>query len=177
MKKKFIPKSKDLVGKNSNDYSKNTISGKEYLELKKNLRMNKSALSEKQCLKPGSLIVYLMKRIKYSIKESLILNTMYYLFKYKGHVMFDWTTQIKRGSKFEGANRIRYKTVFRGSLGYGSYIGPNCEIHAHIGRFSSIAPHVRTNTGIHPISRPFSTSSPMFYSTKKQNGLTFSKCD
>lgn len=58
-------------------------------------------------------------------------------------------------------------------MGYGSYIGPNCEITAEIGRFSSIAPFVRTNNGIHPYTKPYATTCPMFYSTHKQNGHCF----
>ena len=58
-------------------------------------------------------------------------------------------------------------------MGYGSYIGPNCEILAEVGRFSSIAPFVRTNSGIHPYTEPYATTCPMFYSTQKQNGQCF----
>lgn len=58
-------------------------------------------------------------------------------------------------------------------MGYGSYIGPNCEITANIGRFTSIAPFVRTNCGVHPYTYPYATTCPMFFSTQKQNGVTF----
>ena len=58
-------------------------------------------------------------------------------------------------------------------MGYGSYIGPYCEITANIGRFTSIAPYVKTNSGIHPYTYPYVTTCPMFFSTRKQNGYTF----
>lgn len=49
----------------------------------------------------------------------------------------------------------------------------NCIVGASIGRFTSIAPFVRTNSGIHPISAPYATTCPMFFSTGKQCGKTF----
>ena len=76
-------------------------------------------------------------------------------------------------SNFEGANKIYPHTSFEGRMGYGSYIGPYCEIKANIGRFTSISPYVRTNRGIHPISAPYATTCPMFFSIRKQNGKTF----
>jgi acetyltransferase-like isoleucine patch superfamily enzyme len=76
-------------------------------------------------------------------------------------------------SEFEGANKIYRNSFFNGKMGYGSFIGPYCELEANIGRYTSIAPHVRNNRGIHPTYSPFATTCPMFYSIKKQNGLTF----
>ena len=58
-------------------------------------------------------------------------------------------------------------------MGYGSYIAPHCEIVANIGRFTSIAPYVRTNRGLHPYTFPYATTCPMFFSTQRQNGHTF----
>lgn len=58
-------------------------------------------------------------------------------------------------------------------MGYGSYLGSNCEMRANIGRFTSIAPYVRSHRGVHPLTSPYVTTCPMFYSTKKQNGKTF----
>lgn len=76
-------------------------------------------------------------------------------------------------SKFEGANKIYPNSVFDGAMGYGSYVSSNCEIFASIGRFTSIAPYVRTNSAVHPYSAPYVSTSPMFFSLKKQNGRTF----
>lgn len=74
---------------------------------------------------------------------------------------------------FEGANKIYSNSVFIGKMGYGSYISHDCRIKANIGRFCSVGSYVTTNTGTHPIGHPFVTTSPMFYSTRKQNGLNF----
>jgi acetyltransferase-like isoleucine patch superfamily enzyme len=98
---------------------------------------------------------------------------MYQKFKWRGKCQFDFSCNIGIKSTFEGANKIYPNTNFSGSMGYGSYIGPNCEILAEVGRFSSIAPFVRTNNGIHPYTEPYATTCPMFYSTQKQNGVCF----
>lgn len=68
------------------------------------------------------------------------------------------------GSSFEGQNKIHRYTTFGGSLGLGSFVGPHCELSAVVARFTSIAPHVRSNSGIHPIKRPYVATSPAFYS-------------
>ena len=86
---------------------------------------------------------------------------------------FGFSSRISHRSYFEGANRIDSCCTFGGVMGYGSYIGPNCYIRANIGRFTSIAPFVRTNSGMHPYMAPYVTTCPMFYSTRKQNGHTF----
>lgn len=93
--------------------------------------------------------------------------------KYRKKLTFPYSCDISPNSIFEGANKIYPHTSFSGKMGYGSYIGPNCEIQAVIGRYTSIAPHVRINIGSHPFSAPFVTTCPMFFSTKKQNGKTF----
>lgn len=58
-------------------------------------------------------------------------------------------------------------------MGLGTYISENCHIEGDIGRFTSIAPSVRTHRGIHPTRTPFASTSPMFFSLRKQNGHTF----
>jgi acetyltransferase-like isoleucine patch superfamily enzyme len=60
-------------------------------------------------------------------------------------------------------------------MGYGSFIARNCEIEAQIGRFTSIAPFVRTNHAFHPYTYPFATTCPMFFSLMRQNGETFAE--
>ncbi len=91
----------------------------------------------------------------------------------KGSVLCHRTATVSKNSRFEGANKVYPYAVFEGSMGYGTYIGPHSEIQADIGRFTSISSHVRTNAGIHPMSEPFVTTSPMFYSVRKQAGQTF----
>lgn len=102
-----------------------------------------------------------------------VLKLLYISTKNRGRLQVDISCNLELSDEFEGANKINARSSFYGSLGYGSYIGPDCRISARIGRFSSIAPFVRTTLGIHPYTTPFATTSPMFYSLKKQNGKTF----
>ena len=102
-----------------------------------------------------------------------LVKAVFFFFKWRGKLRFSITCNISLSSTFEGANKIYPHTVFHGSLGYGSYIAGNCIIYANIGRYTSIAPYVRTNVGVHPYRAPFVSTSPMFFSTIKQNGQTF----
>lgn len=101
------------------------------------------------------------------------LRHLWACIKFRGKCKIHSTSLVSNSSRFEGANKIYANSSFCGSMGYGSYIGYNCIIGASIGRFTSIAPFVRTNSGIHPISAPFATTCPMFFSTVKQCGKTF----
>lgn len=105
--------------------------------------------------------------IKHLIRHFVVMS------KYWKELQFDYSSTISIKSKFEGANKIYSHSYFSGKLGYGSYIGPFCDITANIGRFTSISPYVRTNNGKHPYAHPYATTCPMFYSTRKQNGHTF----
>ena len=109
----------------------------------------------------------MFRTIKHLVKSIIIW------LKFHQKLKFFFSCNISLECTFEGANKIYPHTSFYGEMGYGSYIGPNCEISASIGRFTSIAPHVRTNSGIHPISEPFATTCPMFFSMRRQNGVTF----
>lgn len=71
-------------------------------------------------------------------------------------------------SVFEGNNRIGNNTLFKGKMGYGSYISDNCKITAIIGRFCSIADNVTVVTGNHPLEK-FVSSHHFFYSTSTKN--------
>ena len=78
-------------------------------------------------------------------------------------------------SVFEGCNAIAARSRFEGRMGYGSYISDDCVLMGYIGRFTSIGPNVKCHLGIHPITVPYVSTSPMFFSTKQQNGYTFAK--
>ena len=95
--------------------------------------------------------------------------------RFRGNVRFNTTTQIDITSTFEGANVIGDNTKFCGNMGYGSYICNDCSIIGDIGRFTSIAAEVKNAQGVHPITIPYVTTSPMFFSLKKQSGITFAK--
>lgn len=68
---------------------------------------------------------------------------------------------------------LHENSYFDGTLGYGSYIGANCECHVKVGRFTSIGKGFTTLGGRHPYTYPYVTTCPMFFSTAKQNGITF----
>ncbi len=63
--------------------------------------------------------------------------------------------------------------IVKVSIGYGTYISPNAWIsETEIGKFCSIGPNFLCGWGIHPTTGL--STSPMFYSTLKQNGLSVS---
>ena len=97
--------------------------------------------------------------------------------KWHGIVRFDKTNHIGDGSSFEGADSLGKNTCFTGRMGYGSYLCEDCNIVGSIGRFTSIGAEVRSAQGVHPFEAPFATTSPMFYSTRKQTMQTFVEKD
>lgn len=95
--------------------------------------------------------------------------------RYWGKVRFNTSVHIDPASAFEGANKLGDRSCFSGRLGYGTYICNDCSITGNIGRFCSIAPEVKNSLGIHPISKPYVSTSPMFFSLRKQTGETFAQ--
>jgi acetyltransferase-like isoleucine patch superfamily enzyme len=79
-----------------------------------------------------------------------------------------------KNTTFEGGNVINKGSYFKGRMGYGTYLGPNCSIDASIGRFCSIAAHVKTVNGFHPTTG-FVSTHPAFFSTYKQAGFTYTE--
>jgi acetyltransferase-like isoleucine patch superfamily enzyme len=62
------------------------------------------------------------------------------------------------------------------TVGDFTYVMPHSWVsEVTVGRFCSIGPRFTAGSGIHPLSGI--STSPMFYSTKKQNGTTLSKID
>lgn len=62
------------------------------------------------------------------------------------------------------------------TLGDYSYIARNAHVsHCEIGKFCSIGPNFCCGLGIHPINGI--STSPMFYSTARQNGMTLCRED
>ena len=111
----------------------------------------------------AGIISYLLRKYHYII----------FCIKQHGKVKIKKGAAVSIDSSFEGANVVGEHSFFSGSMGYGTYIRNNSIIVAQIGKFTSIAPFVRTNRGIHPYSYPYATTSPMFFSVQKQNGYTF----
>ena len=93
--------------------------------------------------------------------------------KWHGKLQLEQGCDIALQAQFEGMNKIYSHSSFGGILGYGSYIGHHSSLTAKIGRFCSISNHVICNAGIHPFQAPFATTSPCFFSLRKQNGTTF----
>lgn len=93
--------------------------------------------------------------------------------KWRGKLHFEHGCDIALKSEFEGMNKIYSNSCFDGMLGYGSYIGKNASLCAKIGRFCSISDNVVCNHGLHPFQVPFATTSPSFFSLRKQNSGTF----
>lgn len=106
----------------------------------------------------------IVKRVYFKyLQFSIKLKYRKQLVAYKGVV-------IAKNSTFEGMNSIYENTWFRGNLGLGSYISNDCVLSANIGRFSSIAPYVICNPGVHMFKEPFVSTSPAFYSLQRQAG-------
>lgn len=102
-----------------------------------------------------------------------IFKVLYFKIKYaRKQVGFDFSNRISKDAVFHGYNRLGKHTSFTGELGLGSYIGENCHINAGIGRFCSIGNNVCTVSGTHPADK-FVSTCPSFYSTGKQNNLSF----
>lgn len=100
---------------------------------------------------------------------------LYHKIMHRGLVKMHYTSRVSKGALFEGANKVYPYATFNGLLGYGSYVGPNSSVYAKVGRFTSIAPFVKTVNGTHPVTEPYVSTSPVFYSLKKQNGRTYTK--
>ena len=96
---------------------------------------------------------------------------IYYRITYK-NVRLGSNSKIKPGSVFGGFNLIGNNSSFFGKIGHDSYIGRNCLIYAEIGNYTSIGDNVKCIFASHPIEK-FVSTSPVFYSTLKQNGHTY----
>ena len=99
----------------------------------------------------------------------------YHKCKNRHLVRFDHSVYLSHRCQFEGMNHVGNGSSFYGTMGRGSYIGHNCHVSADIGRFSSIGSNLNQIVESHPYKKPFVTTSPMFFSLKKQNGHTFAK--
>jgi acetyltransferase-like isoleucine patch superfamily enzyme len=82
--------------------------------------------------------------------------------------------------KIDAQSRVYGNHVLNNvTVGKGTYIATNAYIsHTHIGKFCSVGPNFLCGYGFHPTNGI--SSSPSFYSTRKQTGFTFSefnKCE
>ena len=103
-------------------------------------------------------VLYILRELYKCLRADLKrLSSLLFLFnKYKNKkVYIKLSCNIDKDTVFEGANTIYPRTSFSGRIGYGSYIGQDCNLNAYIGRFTSIAPRDNCNWGIHPINTSF----------------------
>lgn len=64
------------------------------------------------------------------------IRQLRYKWKFRGRgIRIHRTACVRHGSELEGLNYVGENTVFRGTLGRGSYIGARCILHARIGRY------------------------------------------
>ena len=103
-----------------------------------------------------------------------IIKRIYYRLKFKGISLAPGSNIGGLSTLFEGRNVIGMGTRFAGAIGYGSYIGENCDIEAKIGRYCAISKNVITAVGNHPTST-YVSIHPAFFSTQKQAGFTYVK--
>lgn len=100
-----------------------------------------------------------------------ILRFSYMLLKYDTSIeeWFNFSTNsvISIKAKLMGSYNISFSTI-----GDYTYIAQKAHIsYATIGKYCSIGPNFLCGWGIHPINGI--STSPMFYSTAKQNGFSF----
>lgn len=104
-----------------------------------------------------------------------LLLYLYHKRKNGNKVRFPYSSQMSHRCVFEGMNAVGAHSDYYGKMGMGTYIGADCHISADIGRFSSLGNRISQIIESHPYKDPFVTTSPMFFSTKKQTGHTFAK--
>lgn len=97
-----------------------------------------------------------------------------YRFRNKG-IVLSYSASVSKRSQIEGKCVINNHATFHGTLGIGSIIARYVNLEADVGRFTSIGARSTAITTRHPYKEPFVTSSPCFYSLKKQLGYTFAK--
>lgn len=93
-------------------------------------------------------------------------------------VKFWYSTHLSYRCKFEGMNMVAQNSSYFGSMGYGSYVGHECNVSADIGRFTSVGPHCTFINGQHAYKAPFVSTSPLFFSlsnNRNPQNKTFAK--
>lgn len=110
----------------------------------------------------------------HSLKK--FLRRTYYRWKFRNtnFCLFHGADVVDFRSSFEGYNCIGIDSSFHGHMGYGSYIGRNCMIHATVGRYSCISDRVNIVSGTHPLG-DFVSVHPAFYRKKKKNSLSYTQ--
>ena len=106
-----------------------------------------------------------------SIKSKI--KYLYNRIIYRNKLVFPPSCTIDKGSVIEGPNRFTENVSFYGIIGRFSYIGSDSQIVARIGRYTSIASGCKVLAGVHPITYPFVSMAPCFFSPNRQSGKTY----
>lgn len=111
----------------------------------------------------------LRKILRWIYPELGWLNNPYYDFS----KLRSWENKVKKGRSVKIDPVTCMSNVVIGDYTYISY---NSQIsNTTIGKYCSIGPNILCGWGVHPTNGI--STSPMFYSTKCQNGLTLSTVD
>lgn len=112
--------------------------------------------------------------IRYIITKCITpFINMYYKINNR-KLIIGYGVRILKGSEFGGYNKISHHSIFRGRMGFASYIGSQCNIDAIVGKYCSIGDRVIVLSSRHPVHE-FVSTHPMFYSTNMQNGYSYVK--
>jgi acetyltransferase-like isoleucine patch superfamily enzyme len=121
------------------------------------------------------------KKHKQNLKRTMQRFIKRLKIKLKSYIYVAVDEYLKRSS-IEKSTINQPSKIGKGSqlfdvvLGSYSYISRYATVsHCIIGKYCSIGPYTKIGWGIHPV-KGFSTA-PMFYSTQKQNGVSYSNID
>ncbi len=109
---------------------------------------------------------------KYYIK--IIVNNLYNLFislKFK-NIGLGYNCRVLFGTEIEGSNKFGNNCIVGGKIGRCTYIGYESNVIGEIGRYNSISAKVTLMSATHP-AKDFVSTSPVFYSLRKQCGATY----
>lgn len=115
---------------------------------------------------------YILRKIRYYVLRSLPEAYLLFEIKDRGMNLSFSSKEICCSSDIPDTVKIQSPShISESSIGAYSYISQNAYIsYASIGKFCSIGPNLICGWGIHPTDGI--STSPMFYSTLKQNGTT-----
>lgn len=113
-----------------------------------------------------------MSSVKEAVKRAIVIA------RSKGSTIPKDTSISPRAtvvrSRFEGLNTVGAGCrIVYSQVGFGSYVSNDTELlTTKVGRYCSIGPHILMPTGKHPVTE-FASSSPLFYSSRGINGISF----
>jgi len=113
-----------------------------------------------------------------SIYIKRLLNARWLEFRYRQQNLRIGYMSCAYACKFGKSNKIYdYALLSEVELGDFTYISSNTSIiKTKVGKFCSIAQNVQCGLGMHPTGT-FVSTHPIFYSTKKQCGISFAEND